>query len=318
MGTILIHMAPGDLRQDTLTHIQALAPNHRVVVTNQSEEVEQLLDEIEIAAVHFAPQWIARAPRLRWYQQWGAGTDWLLRHPELAAADFILTNASGVHAIPISEHILAMMLAFTRQLPAAFQAQAAREWVRDLPAFELAGSTMLLIGVGAIGRRTAQIASALGMRVIGIRRNPSRNLPEVQKMVGPGQLLDVLPEADFVVLTIPLTQDTFHMLDARAFEKMKSSAYVINIGRGGTIDEAALIHALQAGLIAGAGLDVFTIEPLPADSPLWAMNNVIITAHYSGTTPHYDERAMEIFLDNLERYMKGRPLRNLVDRRLGY
>ncbi len=318
MSIILIHLPPDDVPKETLVHIQALAPQHTVVVTDQREEVERLLDDIEIAAVHFAPQWITRAPRLRWYQQWGAGTDWLLRHPEAASRDFILTNASGVHAIPISEHILAMMLAFSRQLPAAFQAQAQHKWLRDLPAFELAGSTMVLIGVGAIGRRTARIASSLGMRVVGIRRDPSRSLPEVHQMVGPDQLLGVLPEADFVVLTAPLTRDTHHLLDARAFDKIKPSAYVINIGRGGTIDEKALIHALQTGVIAGAGLDVFASEPLPADSPLWSMNNVIITAHYSGTTPHYNDRAFEIFIDNLERYGKGQPLRNVVDKRLGY
>lgn len=318
MSIILIHLPPDDLPKQTLEHIQALAPNHTVVVTDQREEVEQILESIEVAAVHFSPQWIMRAPQLRWYQQWGAGTDWLLRHPEAASLDFILTNASGVHAIPISEHILAMMLAFTRQLPAAFRAQAQGKWQRDLPAFELAGSTMVLVGVGAIGRRTAKIASALGMHVIGIRRNPSRSLPEVHKMVGPDRLLDVLPEADFVVLTLPLTEDSLHLLDAHSFEKMKSSAYVINIGRGGTIDEKALIQALQTGAIAGAGLDVFTNEPLPADSPLWEMKNVIITAHYSGTTPHYNDRALEIFIDNLDRYQKGQPLRNVVDKRLGY
>ena len=318
MSIILIHLPPNDLPKQTLEHIRALAPHHTVVVTDQREEVEQILGSVEVAAVHFSPQWIMRAPRLRWYQQWGAGTDWLLRHPEVASLDFTLTNASGVHAIPISEHILAMMLAFTRQLPAAFRAQAQGKWQRDLPAFELAGSTMVLVGVGAIGRRTAKIASALGMHVIGIRRNPSQSLPEVHRMVGPDRLVDVLPEADFIVLTLPLTNDTRHLLDARAFEKMKSSAYVINIGRGGTIDEEALIQALQTGAIAGAGLDVFSNEPLPADSPLWEMDNVIITAHYSGTTPHYNDRALEIFIDNLDRYLKGQPLRNVVDKRLGY
>jgi phosphoglycerate dehydrogenase-like enzyme len=318
MSVILIHLPPDDLSHERLERIQALAPGYRVVVSEDRAEIEPLLDAIEIAAVHFPPQWIERAPRLRWYQQWGAGTDWLLRHPEIARRDFILTNASGVHAIPISEHILAMLLAFTRQLPAAFRAQAQRRWQRDVPAGELAGCTLVLVGVGAIGRRTARIASALGMRVIGVRRNPARELPEVDRMVGTDQILDVLPEADFVVLTIPLTADTRHLLDARAFEKMKPSAYVINIGRGGTIDEEALVQALRSGAIAGAGLDVFASEPLPADSPLWEMENVIITAHYSGSTPHYDERALKIFIDNLERFVAGLPLRNVVDKQAGY
>jgi phosphoglycerate dehydrogenase-like enzyme len=318
MSTILIHLPPEDLPQAILERIRKLAPNHRILVTERQEEIEPILAEIEIAAVHFPPRLIVRAPRLRWYQQWGAGTDWLLRHPEVATLDFILTNASGVHAIPISEHILAMMLAFTRQLPSAFRAQARHQWQQDVPAFELAGSTLVLVGVGAIGRRTAQIASALGMRVIGVRNDPTRSLPEVHKMVGADQLLDVLTEADFVVLTIPLTEATRHMLDEHTFQKMKPSAYIINIGRGGTIDESALVRALQSGAIAGAGLDVFDSEPLPAESPLWDMDNVIITAHYSGTTPLYNDRAFKIFLDNLERYVARQPLRNVVDKQKGY
>jgi phosphoglycerate dehydrogenase-like enzyme len=128
----------------------------------------------------------------------------------------------------------------------------------------------------------------------------------------------VLPEADFVVLTMPLTQETRGMFNARLFALMKPSAYMINIGRGGTVDEPALIEALRSERIAGAGLDVFAVEPLPEDSPLWELPNVIITGHYSGDTPHYDERAMEIFLDNLERYSKGQQLRNLVDKQRGY
>jgi len=315
---ILIHLPAENIPQKTREHIQNLTPEYKLIITNDKEEIEPILETIEIAAVRFPPGWFTRAPNLRWYQQWGAGTDWLLQHPDIAQMDFTLTNASGVHAIPISEHIVAMMLAFSRQLPAAFQAQSRREWLRDVPAFELAGSTMLLIGVGAIGQRTAQIASALGMRVIGIRRNPSDELLEVDQMVGPDALLDVLPEADFVVLTVPLTEDTRQMLNTRAFKKMKSSAYVINIGRGGTIDEEAMIQALRSGAIAGAGLDVFGSEPLPADSPLWGMENVIITAHYSGNTPYYDERALEIFVDNLERYVSGKPLRNVVDKQAGY
>jgi phosphoglycerate dehydrogenase-like enzyme len=137
-------------------------------------------------------------------------------------------------------------------------------------------------------------------------------------MVSKRDLHAALPEADFVVLTIPLTADTRGLFGAQAFASMKPSAYFINIGRGGTVDEPALIQALQNGQIAGAGLDVFASEPLPSDSPLWNMPNVIITSHYSGITPHYHERAMDIFIDNLERYVKGEPLRNVVDKQRGY
>ena len=137
-------------------------------------------------------------------------------------------------------------------------------------------------------------------------------------MIGPERLAEALPEADFVVLTVPLTPDTRHMIGERELRLMKPTALIVNIGRGGTIDEAALIRALAEGWIAGAGLDVFEKEPLPTDSPLWGMENVIITAHYAGATPHYNERALAIFLDNLRRYKAGEPLRNVVDKTLGY
>jgi phosphoglycerate dehydrogenase-like enzyme len=137
-------------------------------------------------------------------------------------------------------------------------------------------------------------------------------------MVGPEQLLDLLPEADFVVLTVPLTHETGGMIGERELRAMKPTAYIVNIGRGGTIQESALVRALQEGWIAGAGLDVFEVEPLPADSPLWSMENVIITPHYAGATPAYNERALEILLDNLRRYRAGEPLRNVVDKMAGY
>ncbi len=320
MKTILIALNPNDISPDRQQRIQALTGSTPVVVTDKKEEIEPLLEQIEVAAGHFPIPWIARAPHLHWFQQWGAGTDWLMRFPEIARQDFILTNASGVHAIPITEHILAFMLAFARRLPESIRAQEKHQWDREhvRPAFELAGKTMLLVGVGAIGSRTAQSAAALGMHVIGVRSDPSQEVAGVERMLAPDELESVLSEADFVVLTIPLTPATKKMFDASTFEKMKNSAYLINIGRGGTVDEAALIHALQTGQIAGAGLDVFATEPLPEDSPLWDLDNVIITAHYSGETPYYDARALDIFLDNLERYTQGQPLENVVDKERGY
>ncbi|NLG97097.1 MAG: D-2-hydroxyacid dehydrogenase [Chloroflexi bacterium] len=320
MSVILLALDPNNVPEAQARRIQSLKPDSRLEITDDREKIEPLLGEIEIAAGHFPVTWIPRAEKLRWFQQWGAGTDWLLRHPEIAGRDFILTNASGVHAIPISEHILAFMLAFARGLPNAVRTQQQRDWNanRQVTTFELAGKTVLIIGIGAIGRRTAQITSALGMRVLGIRRNASKSPPEVERTGSPEQLYEMLPEADFVVLTQPLTEETRNMFDAKAFSKMKPSAYLINIGRGGTVDEPALIQALQSKQIAGAGLDVFANEPLPPESPLWEMDNVIITAHYSGSTPQYNRRALDIFLDNLKRYTGGEPLINVVDKKRGY
>lgn len=320
MPNILIAIDSKRIPPAQIERIRALVGASRLIITDRQEEIEPLLGEIEVAAGHFPVEWIARAPRLRWYQQWGAGTDWLMRHPEAAAKDFILTNASGVHAIPISEHILAFMLAFARGLPAAFGAQREHHWEhdRDPGAFELAGKTVLMVGVGAIGKRTAHICTAMGMRVLGVRRDPSRAVVGIEQMLGIEELDRVLPQADFVVLTIPLTQDTRCLFDQKRFAKMKPSAYLINIGRGGTVNEDDLVAALHTGQFAGAGLDVFATEPLPAESPLWDMPNVIITAHYSGNTPFYDERAFAIFTDNLERFLKGQPMRNVVDKKRGY
>ena len=300
--------------------LQALATGYPLLITTDRQEIAAALDTLEVAAGHFNHELILRAPRLRWVQQWGAGADWLMRHPEIACHDFTLTNASGVHAVPMSEHILAMMLALARRLCRAYRAKFARQW--DRPEFddvyELADKTMVLIGVGDIGARTARIAAAMDMRVIGVRRNPEIGAPGVARMVGPDRLHQVLPEADFLVLTVPLTPETEGLIGEAEFALLKPGACIFNVGRGRTIDQAAMVRALQDGRLAGAGLDVTDPEPLPADSPLWAMDNVLLTPHYSGRTPRYDERAMAIFLDNLVRYRAGRPLRNVVDKGLAY
>jgi len=321
MPTILLAFEPGTFSVSALSQIQEAAPNMTVRVTDEHNEIERILDDVEIAVGGFPRDLLPKAHSLRWLQQWGAGADWLLKHPEAAGMDFVLTNASGVHSIPISEHIFAFLFAFARRLPDAIRSQEKHQWLRPASAqqlFELAGKTMVLVGVGAIGERTARVAKALGMRVLGVRRTPGKTLPGVEAMVGPQQLHAVLPEADFVVLTIPLTAETRNMIGEAELRLMKSTAYIVNIGRGGTIDEAALVRALHDGSVAGAGLDVFASEPLPEDSPLWCMDNVIVTAHYAGSTPHYNARALEIFLDNLKRYRAGEPLRNVVDKNLGY
>ncbi len=319
MNTILLGFEPQVLSEQQLAWVQALAPNMKLLLTTQRSEIEDALDEIEIAVRRFPRDLLRRASSLRWFQQWGAGADWLMRHPEAKELDFILTNVSGIHAIPISEHILAMLLSFARALHQAAYAQQRQEWLAEPEnLFELAGQTMLLIGVGAIGQRTAKLANALGMRVLGVRRNPSINAPGVKAMYSLESLPQLLPKADAVVLTVPLTHETKGIIGSRELRAMKPSAVLINIGRGSTVVEDELIHALQKGWLAGAGLDVFESEPLAKTSALWAMDNVIISSHYSGSTPKYNERALDIFLDNLRRYRASEALRNVVDKTLGY
>ncbi len=321
MGIILLNFEPGVIPETELDRVRAIAPDMRLLLTRDRDEIEDVVDEIEIAAGGFPRDLLPRARNLRWFQLWSAGADWMLRHIEVFELDFVLTNASGVHAIPVSEHILAFLLSFGRGFHHAARAQVRREWFsykQQTDIFELVGKTMLLVGVGAIGGRTAELATALGMRVLGVRHDPTASVPGVEAMFAPAQLLDLLPEADFVVLAMPLTHETRGMIGERELRAMKPTAHVINIGRGGIVREDGLVRALREGWIAGAGLDVFETEPLPEDSALWEMENVIITAHYAGATPCYTERAMGIFLDNLQRYRAGEALRNVVDKRIGY
>ena len=317
MPTILIAFRPDLISDQHLARIEALADNTEIIITEDKEQMESVLADVEIAAGWLPREYLPQMTQLRWFQQYGAGADWLMRHPEAIDLPYTLTNASGVHAIQISEHILALLLAFARRLPEAWRAQQQRTWHKPPgeTLFELAGKTMLVVGMGPIGKRTAQISAALGMRVLGVRRSFEKPEAGVGKMVGPEQLLDVLPQADFVVLTAPLTPQTQGMISEAALRAMKPSAYLVNIGRGRLVDEQALIRALQAGWIVGAGLDVFETEPLPPESPLWAMENVIITAHYAGASPHYTERFLAIFLENLVRYRHGEVLTNVVDKR---
>jgi phosphoglycerate dehydrogenase-like enzyme len=322
MKSILLAFEPDTLSPDQVAQVREAAPDEAsVVMTRDRDEIRDMLDDIEVAAGWFPADLLPKASSLRWLQQWSAGADWLMRHSEAAEADFVLTSTSGIHAIQITEHIFAFLLALARELPQALEAQRRRRWVpqdEHNQLFELARKTMLLIGVGAIGERTAQVAAAMGMHVLGVRRDPRIGAPGVEAMFGPDDLLDLMPQADFVVVTVPLTEETRGMIAERELQAMKPTAFIVNIGRGGTIEEEALIEALREGRLAGAGLDVFETEPLPSDSPLWGLENVIITSHYAGITPHYHERALAVFLDNLERYVAGKPLRNVVDRELGY
>jgi phosphoglycerate dehydrogenase-like enzyme len=232
--------------------------------------------------------------------------------------DVVLTNASGVHAIPISEHILSMIFALARNLPRHMRSQVAGKWERHGEITELEGTTLGLIGVGKIGEKTAEKAKALNMKVLGMRRNPERTSPHVDKMFGPEGLHEVLAQSDWVVVTAAGTPETDGLIGEPELAVMKSTARLINIARGSLIREEALIKALEEKRIAGAGLDVFEKEPLPENSPLWQMPNVILTPHIAGGTPFYVDRLMDIFVENLKRYQAGEPLINVVDKTLGY
>ena len=265
----------------------------------------------------------ATCERLRWVHLTAAGVGSVL-FPELAASDVILTNSRGLHAVSIAEHVLGVMLALVRNLHLARDAQREKRWTQDQmwleppPLRELHGATLGLVGLGAIGSAIAVRARAFGMRVIAVRRRPSRSAGVVEESWGPERLGDLCAQSDFVVFCAPLTGETRGMLGAAEIARMRPGTFVLNIGRGAVIDEPALIAALQENRIAGAGLDVFAEEPLPESSPLWSMPNVIVTPHISGFGPRLWERAMEIFARNLRAFLDGTPMENVVDKAAGY
>jgi len=308
------------LNAEDITQIKSIVPDMEMIITRDENRINSVISNVTIGAGMFPYGKILEAENMKWLQLWFAGTDFLMQYPDVVQKDFILTNGSGIHAIPIAEHILSFLFAFARNLPRAIRAQDRKKWKYDDkgPSFEIQGKTALLIGVGAIGSRTALSLSALGVEVLGIRRNSDRLVSGVTRMFGQVRLHEVLPKADFIINTAPLTRETWNMIGEKELKMMKKSALLINIGRGSTVDEKALIEALKKGEIAGAGLDTFSSEPLSKDSPLWDMKNVIITGHYAGLTPCYQERAMSIFIENLKHFVSGSPMINMVDKKLGY
>jgi phosphoglycerate dehydrogenase-like enzyme len=260
---------------------------------------------------------LERAQRLRFIQSIGAGTDQFDRG-KLTERGIRLASAQGVNARAVSEHAMALILAMARKLPEARDNQARHFWrgmVSDIAQREdeLSGKTLLIIGLGGIGSRLAQLAKTFGLRVIGIKRNPAMGGEAADSAHGLTDLKTLLPQADFVVLTCPLNKETEKVIDADAFSRMKKSAYLVNVARGRCVDELALIQALQDRTIAGAAIDVAVEEPLPALSPLWGLSNLLITPHIAGETQKYEDNVLDILVENLNRLWRGESsLRNEI------
>jgi D-2-hydroxyacid dehydrogenase (NADP+) len=258
------------------------------------------------------------APNLRWVQLTSAGIDRAARSG-LLESEIMLTSASGLHATPIGEFVLCVMLMFCKGANKFVRAQQRHEWVRYMP-LELFGKTVGIVGLGHIGSEVARLAKAFGCRVIATRRSANERTQDdlADELMPPSDLPKLLGESDFVVLSVPLTQETRHLIGEAELRAMQPSAVLINIARGAVIDEGALVRALKEGWIGGAGLDVFEREPLPPESELWDTENVILSPHLSGGTEIYNERAVGIFCDNLRRYLAGERLMNLADPKRGY
>lgn len=313
--TILI----GDTDPAFLEQVRAISPHLDLVTPEELKAQPERVGELEIAFGGLGRAQLPEAKRLKWLQTAGAGVNGLLT-PELRDRDVILTNASGIHAEPITEHMFGMLLMVTRRLAEAWDQQKTRQW-KGYPFGErvglLAGKTLGVLGVGAIGGHSAKVGQAFGMRVVGLRRTGEPH-PHVERMYTEGERLEFYRECDVVMNSLPLTEKTRLAMSWEEFAALKPGAIVINTGRGGTINTDALLDALRSGRLGAALLDVTDPEPLPEDHPLWSMENVYITPHYSGAHPGYNERAGRIFLENLKCYLACEPLVNVVDKQEGY
>lgn len=297
--------------------IENAAPGCKVLSCEWSEAAAKLPDADVLAAwgwMDIEPL-LANGHNLKWIHALSAGVENLL-FPVQKQTEILLTNSKGIHSIPVSEHVMALLLSFSRGLNMFIRHQQKHLWQRS-PVEELHGKTMAIIGLGSIGREIAKKAKCFGMQVIASKQTLTREL-FVDRLFGSDGLDEMLACADFVVASLPLLPETQGMFSLERFRRMKPSAYFINISRGPVVNEADLAAALEQGLIKGAGLDVFAEEPLAATSPLWDMENVIITPHLAALSPNYMERATRLFAENLERYLSGKDLVNLVDRVKGY
>jgi phosphoglycerate dehydrogenase-like enzyme len=322
---------------EQLARLRAVSPRLRLVqhtVRKGDQLPAEVWSEVQVLCTFQALPAPGLAPRLRWVQLLSAGADHAVGHPGLDE-QVILTTTSGMHAVNMGEYALALMLAWAHRLPALMDHQRRAEWPEErfelFSPQELRGTSVGIVGYGSIGREVGRLAHAFGMRVLALQRSadpiqhgyippgvgdPQGRIPE--RFYRPHELRTMLAECDYVVLAVPLTGATRNLIGADELRAMKPSAFLINVARGGVVDEPALIRALQRGWIGGAGLDVFAQEPLPADSPLWRMENVILTPHIAGNTPHYNARALDVFAENLRRYLAGEPLLNQVDSERGY
>lgn len=283
------------------------------------------------------PEGVDQAPNLKWIQFHFAGMNTIIDKPIVKDTQIEITSASGIHAVPIAEYCMSLLLAWEYQLPRALDDQKQTHWPEKphdvYHPKTLRGQTLGIVGYGSIARELARLAEQFGMTVLATKRHllgsleddgyieegtgdPSGEIPE--RLYPPEALNMMVKECDYLVVTVPLTPDTHHMINAEVLSNMKPSAFLVNIARGAVIDEQALIGALKDKKIGGAGLDVFEQEPLPKDSPLWGLDNVILTPHVSGNNTRYHDRAVALFAENLRRYVENQTLLNRLNRDLGY
>ncbi|MEU6646280.1 D-2-hydroxyacid dehydrogenase [Saccharomonospora sp. NPDC046836] len=299
-----------------VTRIRSAADAATVQVYRDLESIDEAPEHVEALVGVRSPFDPRPWPRLRWVHAAAAGVDKLVT-AEMAASGATLTSSAGNGGVPLAEHALMLMLMLDRDAPRWMRAQRDRRWDRYRHG-ELAGRSVVIVGMGAAGQALAAMAAACQMRVIAITRTGGREIPGVERNVRANQLAIEAATADFLVVAAPSTTATQGLVGTTILDALPSHAHVVCVSRGGIVDEQALVARLQDGRLAGAGLDAFETEPLPADSPLWAMPNVVVTPHNGATTEATTRRGELILIDNIERFVTGRPLRNVVDLAAGY
>ena len=286
-----------------------------VLAAATSEEALEAIREADAFCGYITPQLLAAAAKLRWIQAPRIGLEHYM-FPALEHSDVVLTNTRGMLADLVADHAMALVLALARLLPTYVRQQSAHHWQTHVPLIDLPGATMGIIGLGAIGVELAKRAAAFDMRIVAVDPRRTEPPPQVTAIYQPDRLADLLSQSDVVVICAPHTRETEKMIRAEQLRQMKKTAYLVNVGRGAIVDLADLIEALRAGVIAGAGLDVVEIEPLPADHPLWETPNVFITPHAASECP-FDKtelRKRQIIMENIRRFVAGEPLLNVVDK----
>jgi len=314
--TILYLGHPSDALK---SRVREVAPGARIVEAQTAEEAAAAAADAQVVAGTgrlFGGGLVANARSLRWVRAMSAGVEHFCPHLE-GVEDVVLTNARGAHPLPIAEHFLGMLFALTHRLPEFLAQQARREWKR-LELVEVRGMTLLVLGLGNLGREIAAAARGVGLRVAGYDPYLAFAAAVVDRLYQAGELTQALGDADLVACSVPLTPASRGMLGSAQFSAMRAGAYFFNLSRGGVVDEPALVEALRSGHLAGAGLDVFAAEPLPQDSPLWEMPNVIVTPHVAAASPQTGQRTEDVFVRNLGRFVKGQPLLNVVDVKRGF
>ena len=315
--TLLMLPPQSEKTRDWGRRIAAAHPELEVVVAETKEGAEQAMPLAEAAYGTIPPEVLQKAQKLRWLQAPQAAPPAGFYYRELIEHPVVITNFREIYNDHIGAHVMAFVLAFARGLQVYLPQQQRREWKKlpnDTGVVHLPEATALVVGVGGIGSEVARLASAFGMRVIGVDERRQDKPAGVAELHRAAALDDLLPRADFVTLTVPHTPETEGFMNRARFRRMKRTAFFINIGRGMTTKLDDLVAALKAGEIAGAGLDVFEEEPLPAEHPLWTLPGVLLTPHTAGYGPYLDERRFEVLSDNCRRFLAGQPLRNVVDK----